>query len=465
MKTRKISISILPYLAVVLTFLVLRFGFDFNGLYGQDAHEYLRHGRALRMYFDDGITPPVFHWPHMYSALGALCSYTGISVALCLQLISLFATLLSLFVAQKIFRLLYQSEGAIFLLLGAATQVYFIRSGYFVMSDALCGLFIITCVYYALKVRQDRRFKDLFWVLIFAAAAALTRYGSVLILSVVVLYTIYWITSRWQWYVRILILVAAIGLGSVIMWSNNMALVKAMAVFSEWNVQNLFTFTRFSGGRSETYTVPNVLYIFSNFAHIGYLSIGTYLLIWIRKWNWRLHFLWVALFAYFLFLGGLSTQNQRFLVVSHLIVLIVLFPAFLALKSWLQQRKLWVLFVIGTLVFNGLFFYYSFSKLYGIHRLEKEIVAQLQPLEDDKIIYTFFLDNSFRTYALPNPTITMWKDSLEIIPNNFVVFNPEKFESSWKGSPVMDNWKRMNEEFELEQIQRLPENWIVYRIK
>jgi len=465
LKRGNISISILPYLIVILTYLTLLFGFDFNGLYGQDAHEYLRHGHALRSYFDHGTQLPVFYWPHLYSALGAVCSYTGVPIALCLQLISLSSLLLALFVTQKIIRKLYQTDGSLFLVLGAATQVYFVRSGFLVMSDALCGLFIISAIYFAIKVQQKQRFLDFFWVLLFTTAACLTRYGSVLILSVVTLFSIHWITAQMKWYVRIPLLVVAMGLGSLLLWSNNRAIVQAMAIFSEWNLENFFTFTRFNGGRSETYTVPNVLYIFSNFAHIGYLSIGAFLLIWIRKWNWKQHFIWIALLVYLLFLGGLTTQNQRFLVISHLMVLIVLFPAFLELKRWLQPRKLWGIFLAGTLVFNGLFFYYSFSKLYGMHRLEKDIVAQLQPLDDDKIIYTFYLNNSFQTYDLPNPTEGMWKDTIEIIRDNYVVFNPEKFESSWNETPVIKNWERMKKEFDLEEIQRLPENWVLYRIR
>ena len=97
--------------------------------------------------------------------------------------------------------------------------------------------------------------------------------------------------------------------------------------------------------------------------------------------------------------------------------------------------------------------------------LEKEVVIELEPLEDDKIIYTFYLNNAFESYELPNQIEGMWQDSLDLIPDNYVVFNPEMFETSWKGSPVMNNWERMNAEFEMEFVQYLPQNWKLYRLK
>ena len=124
-----------------------------------------------------------------------------------------------------------------------------------------------------------------------------------------------------------------------------------------------------------------------------------------------------------------------------------------------------MIFVVGVLLFNGAFFYYSFSKLYALHRLEKEVAVELASLEEDKIIYTFYLNNAFESYGLPNQIEGMWQDSLLIIPDNYVVFNSEMFKDSWKGSPVMNNWNRMNSEFEMEQIKVLPQNWKLYRIK
>lgn len=453
-----------PYLTVLLIFSVLFLGFDFNGLYGQDAHEYLRFGKALRVSWENGTDPGPFQWPKLYPFLGAILSYTGISVVFAMQLISLAACLGGGFYAKKLIQTLYGTDGSLFLLLGAATQVYFVRSGFFVMSDALCAFFVIATTYYAVRTDRTREWNHFLLMLLFAAGAMFTRYASLPLIFVLCGFGTYRFLSQLKISLQLLVYLVLAGMVGVVLWFNNREATEIVHITRQWSIRNLFVFERMNGSRLETTTVPNGVYIWSNFAHFGYLSFGILLLVWLKKWNWKTKFLWVALLLYLVFLAGLEVQNQRFLVITHLIVLALIFPAFELLKATLSQRKLWIPFIAGVLVFNGSFFYYSFSKLYGMHRFEKQIVQELQPLEDDKIIYSFSVNQSFASYDLPNPSVNLWYDSIAIYPGNYVVFNPEQFQKEWAQSSVMFNWKRMNDEFDLEVVKELPQHWNLYRI-
>lgn len=458
-------VSFLPYAVILSGFFVLTFGFEFNGLFGQDAHEYLRFGKALKTEWTTGTPAGDFHWPKAYPMLGSILSYLGVSVLLSMQMISLFACMGSIFVANKIIRHLYQSDGAIFLLLGAASQVYFLRMGYLVMSDALCAFLIITAIFAYLKLKNKTTFG---WTVLFLTAAIFafyTRYASLPIILALTMHLLWTTAKKWNLWIRAIVGGVLILLGFVLLYTNNSALSQIADRIAEWSPTNLLHRTHSREGRLETNLVPNAMYIWSNFLHLGYLSIGVLLLPWIKQWNFKERGLWMAILVYLLFIGGLEIQNQRFMVLTHLPILVLLFPAFKALWAWLQSRKLGIVFCGAVLLFNGALFCFSFQKTYKVHRLEKQIVAALQPFDDATPILTFYVDQSFASYDLPNPTQNLWDPYPDFIPGALVVFNPEKFEESWGNGTVMTNWRLLQERHTLVVIKELPENWKIYRIK
>lgn len=462
---RSSRLRFLPYAVILAGFIVLTFGFEFNGLFGQDAHEYLRFAKALKTEWSTGTPAGDFHWPKAYPMIGATLSYLGISVLFSMQMISLFACFGSIFVANKVIRHLYQADGSLLLLLGAASQVYFLRMGYLVMSDALCAFLIISAVFAYLKLKQETSIK---WLAIFLVASVLaffTRYASLPIVLVLTMHLLWTTSKKWDLWIRATLGSILILFGFVLLYANNSALSQIVDRIAEWSPTNLLHRTHSREGRLETNLVPNAMYIWSNFLHLGYLSIGVLLLPWIKQWNFKERELWMAVLIYLIFIGGLEIQNQRFMVLTHLPVLVLVFPAFAALWAWLQSKKLGIAFCGAVLLFNGALFFYSFQKTYKVHRLEKQIVAALQPFDDDTPILSFYVDQSFASYDLPNPTQNLWHSYPDFIPGGLVVFNPEKFKESWGNGMVMTNWRLLNERHRLLVIKELPENWKIYRIK
>jgi len=321
-------------------FLVLWLCFDFNGLYGQDSHEYCRYSEALEAFMGNGTDPGNFVWPKLFPMLGTVIGFTGIPIGFALQLISLLALLGAIYFAQRSLQLLYDASGSWFLLLAAATQVYFARSGLLVMSDALATFFVMGFVFNYLRFRQDQGFKYFAWIVLFASAGAFTRYAVLPLIAIPLLHGAWLITQKWNVGIRIASSLAVIVVGCLALTWNNKAIDLTNSIAGDWNPFYLFRREFLFQSHTESYWVPNGIYIWSNFAHVGYLSCGGFLLIWSRRWNFQLNFLWIGVLVYLVFLGGIGFQNQRFMVISHLIVSLLIYPSFNFLMAWLKHSNL-----------------------------------------------------------------------------------------------------------------------------
>ncbi|XOV66538.1 MAG: hypothetical protein ACFHU9_13000 [Fluviicola sp.] len=455
-------LNYLPYLVVTSLFLVLWLGFDFNGLYGQDAHEYLRYSNALKTFLETGANPGDFFWPKLYPIMGTVAGFTGIPVGFALQMTSLFAMLGSIYFAQRSIQFLYQKNSSWFLLLAAATQVYFVRAGLVVMSDALAACFVMGFVYNYLRLRRFRNGKYFVWAFLFAIAAFFTRYAVLPLLAIPLIHGFWLLFRQWGKPLRVILTGLILVLIGVVFFAGLIAIDLSNSIVADWNPLHLFQRTFIFQSHEEIYWVPNGVCIWSNFAHVGYLSCGVFLFFWWRHWNFKLTFLWIGLLVYLVFLGGIGFQNQRFMVISHLLVLILLFPAFQALMLWSKERKIFSVFIVGTLLLNAAFFYYSFSKMFAMHRFEKQVASAIHTLEDDKTLYSFYITASLGSYDIPNNRVDLWEEEIEFKKGGYIVFNPEQFSDNTR---VMKNWRTANRRFELKIIHELPENWNIYLIQ
>lgn len=97
-----------------------------------------------------------------------------------------------------------------------------------------------------------------------------------------------------------------------------------------------------------------------------------------------------------------------------------------------------------------------------MHRFEKKVAKATHALDDSKTIYAFYVTPSLGSYDVPNPRVDLWGEDIDFEKGGYVIFNPELFEDN---SRVMKNWNRLNELYELEIIDDLPENWRIYRIQ
>lgn len=459
----------MKWLYLVVPVILLFFGtlfIDFNGLYGQDSHTYLSFAKQLKAEWIGGNEAASFFWPKGYSASGAALSFTGLSVLWSLRIVSLLSLIGSLVIARSIIRFVWNKDGSLFLMLGAATQIYFVRAGFLVMSDMLTAVLILAMIYAYLRVLKTSSVRWLLAVFGFATLAFFTRYACVPLLLIPVGHSVIHWLKRQTTIVRICILAMLSGLAAVFVYWNNNLLIESAYRLGNWSLGHFFAMEFVSRDGIAINTVPNVLYIFGNFLHLGFLSIGLLLLLFYRSLDKNSYRLLFIAGVYLLFLGGMETQNYRFLVISHLVVLIALFPAFDRSFEWLKKHKLTIVFVIGVVLFNLAFGVYSFRKTLAAHRLEKEVVMAVKAEANHEPIYSFFVDQSFPSYGINNRVHNFFMADYDTFEKGaLVVFNETQFKEQWKNHRVMRNWNRLKAQCNLDTLQRLTDNWYIYRIR
>jgi len=440
----------------------------FNGLYGQDSHEYLRFATDWKA---SGLDPALvsdFQWPIGFPLLGILLSYLGIPLMWSMNIVSLLAALGVLIYTNKIIVLIYGKSGRLWLLLAAATQVYFIRGGILVMSDMLSCLFVVLGYYHLFRYRENKRLASLLYLLLAATFAFFSRYASVPLLVPPVIYGFYLLFKNAGKAVKIGAALSLVTVTIIFVWLNNRLLSLSSELFTQWNINNVFSRSIEAQDGTFYRTVPNIMYIFGNFFHIGYLALGV-LLIPFYKYSseaLRERVLLIGLVFYFFTLVGLETQNYRFLILSHPLVLILLFGAFDRFYGMLSLKRLSGVFVIGVLLFNAAFFFYSFRKTFAVHATEKEVTTALKELKHDGVIYTFYVDQSFPSYGINNEVKNLYMESYtEFESGALVVYNPVNFAKQWKGSKVDLNWKFLISNYELDTLVYLNDNWRIYEIR
>lgn len=457
------------WLYVVVPVVLLFLGtllIDFNGLYGQDSHTYLRFTKELKTEWFTGTEAASFFWPKGYSAAGATLSLIGLSELWSLRIVSLLALTGSLLLARAIIRFMWNKDGSLFLMLGAATQIYFVRAGFLVMSDILTACLIMAMIYAYLRYLKEPSLRWIIGVFFFATLAFFTRYACVPLLLIPVTHTIIRWLKQQTLFFRIGSLVIAIGVASVFIYWNNNLLMESAYRLGNWSMGHFFALEFVSRDGVTINTVPNVFYIFGNFLHFGFLSIGVLLLPFYKSLDKNSYRLLLIAGIYLLFLGGIETQNYRFLVVTHLVVLIALFPGFEACLEWMKKRRLSVLLIIGTVLFNCAFGVYSFRKTLAAHLLEKEVVMAVKAEVKNEQIYSFYVDQSFPSYGINNPVHNFFMADYDTFEKGaLVVFNETQFSEQWKNHRVMRNWNRLKENYDLDTLQRLTDNWYIYRIR
>ena len=138
-------------LALVVLFIVRLIGFD--GLYGQDAHEYARYGKELKIFFLTGVQPKDFFWPIYFSFFGALLDLIINDISWSLQLLSILSWagtgVVSYLALEKLYGIENTKLKLLFTISFISFSPYFIRFGVSGMSDVLCTFFVVLTFYFS----------------------------------------------------------------------------------------------------------------------------------------------------------------------------------------------------------------------------------------------------------------------------------------------------------------------------
>ena len=446
--------------------MVLSFIFDFNGLYGQDSHAYYKYAKELFLFFNTGSEPNYFYWPKIYPSIGALLGYTGIPILFLLRLVSFFSLIGALYFANKLIYQIYNKDGKEWLFLGGVFATYFIRGSVLVMSDMLGAFFTIAFFYHFVVFHKTGKSLNLLLMICFVGLTFFVRYASLPLFIIPMVIVVYGLFKKLN-----LLNVILIGAGFLVSLYSFLLYQEGFIdliseFFLRWKFEYIYSRSFYNKDGFIEHLVPNVFYIFGNFFHLGYLSIGIFVVPFIRRNNYLNTVILGSILFYLIFLSGFSTQNYRFLLISHLLVLVYLFPAYHRLKEWLKTKNRFNLFFISTIIFNSLFFDYSFRKTYLVHLNEKVIAKELIKIIKDETIYSFYVDQSFPSYGIKNEIKNFYMDDYkEFEYGSLVIFNEDKFQGQWEGTLVMKNWNRLMSDYELEEVKDFGNNWKIYRVK
>lgn len=439
---------------------------DFNGLYGQDSHGYFAQAKLFHTALTGGEWIQYASELSGYPLLGALLSVTGIPELVALRLLSFVSLCGSLWFTSRIIRLLYNREGTLFLLFAAVTQIYFVRAGFLVMSDmtATCG--VMCTWYFFILLRSNGKTSLYGWVLLAAFLAIYIRFATIPLVLLPVLsggllfFRTLSVYKKWLFAgtsgLLITLFFVRIDLQTVIQLLRD----------SGWSIANMFTLTLTVSGNTMQNTVPNILYVIGNFFHLGFCACGLLLIPFYRFIPRKVvRMILPGLVLYLLILAGLPLQNYRFLVISHLLGLIVLYPAFEAFLSRTKGYKIGV--IAGILICNVLFSIYSFGKTWRVYSMEREVVSELKPmLQSRETIYTFYVEKSLPSYGIDNTVYSLFSREYPRFARNAVVlYNAEPFAMEWKNQHVLRNWKRLTTYYQLDTLKVLTNNWTIYRIR
>lgn len=470
--------------ALILLAVVLRF----NGLYGQDSHEYLHLSRAYFQLFQ-GI-------PYVPEGLGDAEFAVGYPLAaailrilmcqdvLALQVVSWLSAGAALWQFDACLRIL--TPGAqrwsrmLFAGIGLGLSGYFVRAGLTSMSDALgLALTLGACRYALSSVVRPGAGADLVRAAILMGAAVITRYSlAALMLPLAIGSGWFFLEKRRAWHQPVLAVVAGFLMLIPHFWLKKDVPASPLehSLLQDWSLLHLFhsTFTNASGTIS--YPVPNIVYLLFPLAHPGFMFTLPLLFLLGKKTDLLLptkRLVLVCILLYLLFLGGIPHQNLRYLLPAFALLLLLFFPAwdrFVCYGFYFFKKLTLVLLAVAVLV-QVFFTVKTLAPTIARNRLEKQMAYSVGQWVDPSIdgaagmLFAFDLDIALRSYLPKVRFFNLWEKRYDDFPaGSFILFNEPRLRQQWQGQNPMLNWGFAVEHFELLPVQELPEGWTLYRV-
>jgi hypothetical protein len=459
-------------LLALAIFIVIRFGLEFNGLYGQDSHEYLRYGEALQAAFQSGQDPGDYFWPVNFPLYGAIISLVFHDVNFSMQLISLLAFVGVFIYTIKVLQLIFLNEGNRFLyaycFLFLSPLV--LRAAFLIMSDMLCLFFIMGAFFHFFKYRKEESLADFAVLTFYSLSAVMTRYPSFVVLILPGILTIRQLLIKKE-LLRTLLAIciaALVLLPHAIIKAKNSTSFIFHEFFMDWSPVNFFR-SEFvtQGGGAENYQLPNAVYSFFQVLHPGYLFIGPLLLLLLKKDHFRSIEVKVIAFSvliYALFLSGIPYQNIRYVLLTFPLGLICLYPAYMIFNTFITKKKLFVPVTIAILSIQIALFCYVFNIFYQRNKFEKEVFSALEGYPKNTL-YTFDLDVALRSYHTKHQLVNLITSEIVFKNKALVLFNDQLFNAQWVNTPLALNWSSLNSSHELHQLKTFENGWKLYEIK
>lgn len=458
------------YCFPIFVWAIAYFCFSFDGLYGQDAYEYLRYTEALKTFLTSGKPPGDYFWGVYYPIFGSVLSFIIPNIALVLQLISVFSLVITSVFVDKIIRLIYKGNALdnIPFLFFTLSPILLIHS-VLVMSDLLACCCITIAVYYLLLFLEIAKNKHFLIGITFCVFAVLTRYAAAVVLLPICIPALFNLLKNRN-YKLILFSFPIIGfitIPHIFIRSQNSLQFLSHQWLLTWDIFNLF--------RSDFVTVDgemhhhfiNLIYVCFQFLHPVFLFIGVFLFVISLKtpafqWNKPQKILLFSMLLYSLFLGGIPFQNKRFLILSFPLVIVFLFPIIKKLLAVFNYRKL--VFMSLAIIQISLAFYFG-KTFYERNLLEKTISQEMKQYEG-KTLYVFDIDIAMQGRKVVFDYRSLWKTKYpDFEKNALILVNEKQLNKQWKDKNPMMNWEHITTYYKIQKLKNFSGDFNLYRIE
>lgn len=465
-------------IALTIFIIAVRIISGFNGLYGQDAYEYLRYTNLLDKFFYHGSNPGHFFWPAGYPLSGSLLNLIIHNTSLSLQLISVLSFIIStVYIKNFLEKFLKEikTEVKYFVLLFFCFSPYIFRSAFLVMPESLSILCITGFIYHLFLYTGNNKTKDFALAVFFMMFSVITRYANFVIDFIPSIYLFIFFLKKFdfkKFFAGIVIILLMILPHIIISGGGSMDFL-SHEWLREWSVSNFFSSKFHTANGLEVYKQFNLIYPFESLVHPAFIFSGILFLFFLRRKDFKSFFykvLAVSLLIYFVFLAGIPYQDLRFLIPSFPLVILVLFAGYERVtRKFLKQKYRKFLFVI-FIVLQIVFIYKYSIGIYTINKFEKETAGIIKNYDSSRMLYTFYLSGALKYYGVKNHLIDLYDVKLSnVTSGSYILFNADKFKKQWADELPMINWNYLKSNYELKAVYKFGNNfmesgWILYEI-
>ena len=339
------------------------------------------------------------------------------------------------------------------------------------MSEPWPFSFVSAFLYYYLIFTDRRKGKDFLRLVFFGCAAINTRYPSVVIVLIPMIHALFLFIRNFRLNIFLLsILISCfIFFPAFILNVHEPGSVFGRQDFLQWSFGNYFKRAFLTADGFHSYYLPNFCYVFSNLVHPGYIFPGLFFLIFfLRKYPGTMFVKTISLAVLFnaLFLAGMPFQNDRVMLLSFPLVLILFSWPYQYLSGKIMKLKPAVkgIFIGSIILVQIAISYRAFMPFYRNNKVIRNISEKVMNYPGKKI-YTFNIDMALKGYGITNETVNLWSDKVDFFePNALVLFNFADSEKQWKGMNPMDNWDRLVRSHHLKLLENFTGGWNLYEI-
>ena len=442
----------------------------YQGLNGQDAHDYYRIAQGWQAYFvDEGERPIMAEHPHGYPILGAVLGFL-VGPLWALRILSVLAFVGLVLITHRLLRR-YGVDDKVaqaYILLGLVLSPFLLRYALTTMSDVLAIALTTAAFGCAIAWMRDRGSVALLGVVGFLTLALTVRLA---VAPVAALLLIYALGERAvaRMAPRILVIISTISLvaGSIVIATLQQNGTLVGTPLAEWTPLNWFRRDLHSDDGVLHYMFPNILYASGVIIHPGHFTIG---LLVVPFFRWKdladpiTRSAAVLLGGYLLFVAGMPFQNDRVLLLALPFTVVLFHQAFVRCYGALRRRGLKPAIVVMAMAcVQCALFVRAMLPFMWQAQVERDLSAlalQLAPQH----LYTHGMGAALHTYCPGVPVTEFWYTEIDTFEHGAVlVVHPENLAEQWSGHFPAINWDNARTAGATPVFQR-SDGWVIARV-